>query len=74
MTLEDILKSIEIKQTREEAKGMMRQMKNNGMTQNEIKALYRGISMQQEEYIILLPMMTLWINEVWNEEKKDESL
>ncbi len=65
--LESILKNIEIKELRKENKNAILQMKNNGMTKEEIKALYTGISIDKTQCIVMLPIMFLWIEEVWNE-------
>lgn len=71
--LENFIQSVEIRQTREESKKLMRQMKINGMTKNEIEAVYAGAICKDESYRTLLPLMFLWIDEVYKEENENES-
>ncbi len=73
--LDEILKSIGIKESRESTKDLIRGFKHDEMTRHEVEALYMGISMTDETYRPLLPLTFLWIEEVWSEdeeEKKDE--
>ncbi len=71
--LDKILKSIEVKEFRESTKDLMRGFRRDGLTKNEVEALYIGVSMIDEKLKPLLPLMLLWIGEVWDEEeKKDE--
>lgn len=65
--LENILNNIKIKQSREESKKVIREMKNDGITKEEIKALYVGFISEHQKYIVVLPLLILWIEEVWDE-------
>lgn len=70
MTLDEILKSIGVKESREEIKQNMRSVKMQGMTKKETQALYTGAALTNTDYVPMLPLMFLWIEEVWNEESK----
>ena len=71
--LDEILNRIGVKESRESTKDLIRGFKHDGMTRHEVEALYMGISMTDETYRPLLPLVFLWIGEVWDEEeKKDE--
>ena len=70
MTLEEILSSIQIKEVRETVKQNIRDMKIQGMTKNEIEATYAGAALDQKDYVLLMPLMFLWIEEVWSEEEE----
>ena len=67
MTLDEILKGIEVKETRKEIKQNIRDMKIQGMTKKEIQALYTGAALTNPNYVPMLPLMFLWIEEVWSE-------
>jgi len=67
MTLDEILKGIEVKETRKEIKQNMRDMKMQGMTKKEVQALYTGASLTNPNYVLILPLMLVWIEEVWSE-------
>ena len=67
MTFDEIMSNIETQQSRKESKEVIRNMKNNGMTKAEVEALYLGIGTSKEEFKLLIPLMYLWIEEVWSE-------
>ena len=71
MTFDEIMSNIETQQSRKESKEVIRIMKNKGMTKEEVEALYLGIGMSKKAFESLIPLMYLWIEEVWNEEKKE---
>lgn len=73
MTFDEIMSNIETNKSREESKEVIRKMKSDGITKGEIEALYLGIGMSNEKFKTLIPLMYLWIEEVY-EEQKDESL
>lgn len=65
--LDSILRNIGVKESREDTKELIRQFKRDGMTKNEIEALYIGIGMMDKEHGSLTPLMLLWIKEVYEE-------
>lgn len=72
-TPDDILRGIGIKVTREEIKEVLRQYKHDGRTKNEVESLYAAVVMTNQTCKGLLPVMLLWIEEVYGEEEKNES-
>ena len=67
MTLDEILNGIEVKESREEIKQNIRSIKMQGMTKKETQALYTGAALTNPKYVPMLPLMFLWIEQVWSE-------
>ena len=70
MNYDDIMSSIHIQESREESKKIIRGMRETGLTLEENKALYLGFVSTNQKYVSMLPLMLLWIDEVYEEEKE----
>jgi len=70
MNLDEILNGIQLKQSREETKEVIRKMKADGITKEETKVLYVGFISMNQKHIMLLPLLLLWVDEVYKENKE----
>jgi len=70
MTFDEIMAGIKIQESRKETKEIIHIMKRDGITLEEGKALYMGFIATNPKYMNILPLILLWIDEVYKE--KDE--
>lgn len=70
MTFDDIMNGIHIQESREETKKIIRGMKETGITIEENKALYMGFVSTNQKHLNILPLLLLWIDEVYKENEE----